>query len=127
MTTVSVKLGAFATEALARKLRSGGLPAAGDFEGVIQFYLGEKSTQAAGWAYPDFLRERRASDEVELELDVDGPLWGMLEAEARDQEVTVDRLLEHATLYYAAEIDAGRATARILEDLEREERPGDAS
>lgn len=120
MTKVRVKLGAFAAEALARKLGNGGAPAPGDFERVIQFYLGEKSSEAPGWAYPDFLRERRASDEVELELSLKDALWGSLEAEAREQGVTVDRLLEHATLYYAAEMDAGRATARIIEELESE-------
>lgn len=120
MTKARVKLGAFAAEALARKLGNGGPPAPEDFERVIQFYLGEKSTEAPGWVYPDFLRERRASDEVELELNVKDALWESLEAEARAQNVTVDRLLEHAMLYYAAEMDAGRATARIIEELESE-------
>lgn len=120
MTKVRVKLGAFAAETLARKLGNGGPSAPGDFERVIQFYLAEKSREVPGWAYPDFLRERRPSDEVELDLSVEDSLWGSLEAEARDQDVTVDRLLEHAMLYYAAEMDAGRATARIIEDLESE-------
>ncbi len=120
MTKVRVKLGAFAAEALARKLGNGGALAPEDFERVIQFYLGEKSNEAPGWAYPDILRERRPSDEVELDLTVKDALWGALEVEAREQDVTADRLLGHATLYYAAEMDAGRATARIIEDLESE-------
>jgi hypothetical protein len=123
VTTVRVKLGAFAAEVLARKLGNGGPPGSQDFERVIQFYLGERGTRSAGWAYPDFLRERRAGDDVELELNIEDFLWMSLEAEARDQGVEVDRLLEHATLYFAAEMDAGRATERILEELGREEEP----
>jgi len=124
VTAIRVRVGAFATEALARKLGNGGAPGSEDFERVIHFYLSEKSTAPQGWEYPDFLRERRANDEVELHLKVKDLLWASLEAEARDQDVTVDRLLEHAMLYYAAGMDAGRATARILEDLE--EGPEDA-
>lgn len=122
MTKVRVKLGAFATEVLARKA-GGGPPGSGDFERVIRFYLGERRARPYGWAYPDFLRERRVSQDVELELAVEDLLWVSFEAEARDQGVTVDRLLEHATLYFAAEVDAGRATERILEEIEKEEEP----
>jgi hypothetical protein len=123
VTKVKVRLGAFAAEVLVRKLGNGGPLGSKDFERVIQFYLGERGTPAPGWAYPDFLRERRANDDVELDLNVDDLLWVSLEAEARAQDVAVDRLLEHATLYFAAELDAGRATKRILEEIEKEEEP----
>jgi hypothetical protein len=123
VTKVRVRLGAFAAEVLARKLGNGGAPGSQDFARVVQFYLSERSTRPPGWAYPDFLRERRPNDEVELDLNIEDPLWIALEAEARDQDVVVDRLLEHATLYFAAEMDAGRTTERILEELGREEEP----
>jgi hypothetical protein len=123
VTTVRVKLGAFAAEVLVRKLGSEGPLGSNDFERVIQFYLGERGTRAPGWAYPDFLRERRANDDVELDLNVEDLLWVSLEAEAREQDVAVDRLLEHATLYFAAELDTGRVAKRILEELGREEEP----
>lgn len=126
MTKVKVRLGAFAAEVLARKLGDGGPPGSRDFERVIQFYLGERGTRAPGWAYPDFLRERRASNDVELDLSIEDLLWTSLEAEAREQEVEVDRLLEHAMLYFAAEMDAGRATERILDEIEKEEEPEDS-
>jgi hypothetical protein len=126
VTMVRVKLGAFAAEVLARKLGSGGPPSSRDFERVIQFYLGERGARPPGWAYPDFLRERRAGEDVELDLNLEDLLWISLEAEAREQDVEVDRLLEHATLYFAAEMDAGRATERILEQIEKEEEPEDS-
>ena len=123
VTKARVRLGAFAAEVLARKLHNDGPPDSGDFERVIQFYLGERSSRPPGWAYPDFLRRHRASDEVELELNLGDSLWESFEAEAGEQGVDVDRLLEHAALYFAAEIDAGRATERILEEIEKEEEP----
>lgn len=126
MTTVRVRLGAFAAEVLARKLGNGGPPGSQDFERVIQFYLSERGTRPPGWVYPDFLRERRPSNDVELDLNLGDLLWISLEAEAREQDVAVDRLLEHATLYFAAEMDAGRATERILEEIEKEEEPEDS-
>ena len=123
MTTVRVKLGAFAAEVLVRKLGNGGPLRSQDFERVIRFYLSGRETRQPGWAYPDFLRERRAGEDVELDLSVEDSLWVALEVEAREQDVAVDRLLEHATLYFAAEMDTGRATERILEEIEKEDEP----
>lgn len=120
MTTVRVRLGAFAAEALTRKLGNGSEPGSADFAGVIRSYLKEKSSGATGWAYPEFMRDRAPSEEVELELSIEDSLWAALEEEAGAQDVPVERLLEHATLYYVAGVDAGRVTERILEDLEAE-------
>ena len=36
------------------------------------------------------------------------------EAEARRQGVTLEELLEHAVLYYLADLDAGRIAARVF-------------
>jgi hypothetical protein len=118
-----VRLGEFAAEALAHQLGNGSGLAPGDVERVIRFYLREKPVGASGWPYPRFLRDRASSEEVELELGVEDSLWNGLEAEAHEQGVAVERLLEHALLYYAAEIDAGRIAGRILEDFESEEEP----
>jgi hypothetical protein len=56
---------------------------------------------------------------VEVELEIDDSLWGQMEREAERQHVTVTQLLEHAALYYAAELDAGRLTERILDQLDQ--------
>jgi hypothetical protein len=75
-----------------------------------------------GWKFPSFLRDRGPSEEVELELSVDDNLWDSLEEEARSQGVSVRQMLEHAVLYFAAELNAGRVTQRILVDREEESR-----
>ena len=44
-------------------------------------------------------------------------LWKDFEGEATRQAVRVEQLAEHAAFYFAAEVDAGRITQRILDDL----------
>lgn len=123
MTKVKVKLGAFAGGMLAWKQQrdtgsgNGGQPSSADVVRVIRFYLREKEGEDIGWAYPDLLRQGRPEEEVEVELEIDESLWGQMEREAERQQVTVTQLLEHAALYYAAELDAGRLTERILDEL----------
>jgi hypothetical protein len=58
---------------------------------------------------------------VELELDIKDDLWHSFEAEAGRQDVSSQQLLEHAAFYFVAELDAGRITQRILDDLEATE------
>lgn len=122
MTTVRIRLGAFAGGMLAWKQQrdvgsgSGTLPNSDDVLKVIRFYLKEKGTGGTGWSYPDLLREGRPEEEIEVELDIEDSLWREVRAEAARQQVSVTQLLEHAALYYAAELDAGRLTERILDE-----------
>jgi hypothetical protein len=125
MTKVKVKLGAFAGGMLAwqhqRDIGSANAePSSADVVRVIRFYLRERGGERVGWAYPGLLRVGRPEEEVEVELEIDDSLWGRMESEAERQQVTVTQLLEHAALYYAAELDAGRLTERILDELDEE-------
>jgi hypothetical protein len=120
VTTVRIRLGAFAGGMLAwthqRDAGSGdgSQPNSDDVLRVIRFYLREKGTGGTGWSYPDLLREGSPEEEVEVELEIEDALWREMRAEASRQRVSVTQLLEHAALYYAAELDAGRLTERIL-------------
>jgi hypothetical protein len=66
------------------------------------------------------MRDREVGEEVELKLRIDRDLWRRLEEEAERQKVSLQKLLEHAALYAAAEVNAGRLTERILEEDEAE-------
>jgi hypothetical protein len=122
VTTVRIRLGTFAGGMLAWKHQrdagsgDGAQPNSDDVLKVIRFYLREKSTGGAGWSYPDLLREGNPAEEVEIELEIEDALWREMRAEASRQRVSVTQLLEHAALYYAAELDAGRLTERILDE-----------
>ncbi len=86
---------------------------------AFRLYLKDRDSKRSGWAYPAFLRKRESGG-VELELRVDDELLGALEAEAAEQEISISRMAEHAALYYAAELDAGHLTQRIVGDLDAE-------
>jgi hypothetical protein len=87
-------------------------------EGAVRLYLRDKGTGRPAWPYPGFLRGAEHAAEVEVELSVDPAIWRSFEAEAREQDVSVEQLAEHAAIYFAAELDAGRITQRILDDLD---------
>jgi hypothetical protein len=93
--------------------------AAARLEVAIRCYLGDRGSGRPAWPYPGFLRASETQQDVELSADVDAELFGSFAAEAERQSVSVQQLAEHAAFYLAAEIDAGRATQRILDDLER--------
>ena len=87
---------------------------------AVHIYLSDRDSGRPGWAYPDFMRDREVAEEVELKLRIDRDLWRRLEEEAERQKVSLQKLLEHAALYAAAEVNAGRLTERILEEDEAE-------
>lgn len=125
MSPVTVELGEFAINALAEERDRGAVHVPGRMTRAIRIYLGDKDSGRPGWPYPGFLAHEEVAERVRLELDVDAELWAEFEAEAERQGVTVPQLTEHAALYLAAEVNAGRITERIPDDLDEEERePG---
>jgi hypothetical protein len=111
--SVTVELGALAIDALGGK--QGSPPPAEELARAIHFYLNDSGRPGPGWTYPRFLRDRNTVG-VEFDLSLEDSLWNALEEEARTQGISLTQLLEHAALYYAAEVDAGRVTERILGD-----------
>jgi hypothetical protein len=120
---VNVRLGSFAREALVRE-QSGGPDAGGKAVSAaavraIRCYLEDKGTGGQGWRYPGFRRGDLEKDgKVGLRLSIDDGLWRALEAEAESQGVSSQQMIEHAALYFAAEVDAGRVTQRIIDDFD---------
>lgn len=108
---VTVALSALALEAL-----GGGDPSL-RMENALLCYLGDSESGRPAWSYPGFLRGSETRGDVEIEIEIEAPLWRSFEEEAARQGVSVEQLAEHAAFYYEAELDAGRVTRRILEDL----------
>jgi hypothetical protein len=124
---VIVRLSQLAFEALAGEEPSGSPRAPVRAGSAVRIYLNDKGSDRPAWPYPGFLRGSETQEDIGLELLVDTDLWLQFEAEAARQGVTTQQLLEHAAFYFAAEIDAGRVTQRILDDLEaKDEREKDA-
>lgn len=112
---VSLRLG----ELSLKLLEGEGDDVAADLERAVRVYLSDSGSSNPGWPYPAALGVIKGQ-ETELELLLDESVWGRLEEEAAAQEVSASQLASHAVLYYAAEVDAGRVTQRILDRLEDE-------
>lgn len=112
---VSLSLSEFAFEALTREQGDVGAPSR--MEGALRCYLGDRGVDRPAWPYPGFLRGSEPQGDVEVELEVPGDLWRDFAEEASRQDVSIEQLAEHAAFYFAAELDAGRVTQRILDDL----------
>lgn len=115
---VTVDLSHLAFEALMGDEVGSELRAPVRMESALRCYLGDRGEDRAAWPYPGFLRGSEAKRDVQVEFDLDEDLWHGFEEEASAQGVSVGQLAEHAAFYFAAELNAGRLTERILEDLE---------
>jgi hypothetical protein len=115
---MSVSLGVFARKALAEEETREETPISASVVRAVRCYLNDKGLARPGWKFPSFLRDKGPSEEVKLELNIDEELWHTLEEEARSQGVSVRQMLEHAVIYFAAELNAGRVTQRLLADRE---------
>jgi hypothetical protein len=118
---VMLALSRLAVEALT--VQGAGATEGAMLEGALRYYLSDKDTERAAWPYPGFLRGSETEEQVRLEAEIDASLWWEFGEEAAGQGVTVEQLAEHAAFYFAAEVDAGRVTRRILVDLEQEDDP----
>jgi hypothetical protein len=115
---VSVALSRLAFEALMTGEASSKVQSPVRMRSALRCYLEDKGTDRPAWPYPGFLRAAETQGDEQVELDVDEDLWRDFETEASAQEVSADQLAEHAAFYVAAEVNAGRLTQRILDDLE---------
>jgi hypothetical protein len=70
-------------------------------------------------------RAKTRKHRVQVEFDDFG--WEKLTAEAGRQGTTVEELLNHAALYFLADIDEGRFSSRVLKGLEDHEDPDEAA
>jgi hypothetical protein len=122
MSPVKVELGEFAIEALAGERDRVAARVPERMALAVRIYLGDRESGRPGWPYPGFLPHREVAQRTTMELDVDEGLWEEFVAEAGRQEVTVTQLSEHAALYLAAEVSAGRITERVLDGLEWDDR-----
>jgi hypothetical protein len=85
---------------------------------ALRCYLGDRDADRPAWPYPGFLRGTEVQGDIRVQFEVGEDLWHDFEEEATAQGITVEQLAEHAAFYFAAELNAGRLTERILEDLE---------
>lgn len=115
---VNVRLDRFGLQALEDHLRATGESGADAVDVAVRYYLGDSDSGRAAWKVPRKMIRSDPDEEIELELD--GHLHGELERESRRQRVTPDLLAMHALMYYLADLDSGRAAARLGDAINRD-------
>jgi len=118
--SVTVELSEFAIQALEGEEGPASEHVPARLARGIRYYMCERESGRIAWRYPDFLRRKRPGKLLEVELKVDDELWSSLEDEAARQGVTSQQMVEHAALVYASDVNAGRITQRILDQLNEE-------
>ena len=115
---LALPLGDFSVEAL--RGAAGGSPTLdGVTRQALYYYLADRDGGRAAWPYPRFMKGDGAADagEVTVAIEVDDDAWEAFAREAAEQQVSPERLLGHAVLYFAADVEAGRVARRVLDQL----------
>jgi hypothetical protein len=115
---VTLRLERFGQEALEDYVRGTGGSNAVALHAAVRYYLDDSGSGRAAWRVPPLAREEAVAGATEIELDDD--LHAQLELEARRQRVTPDLLAAHALLYFLADLDSGRAAARLGAAIKRD-------
>jgi hypothetical protein len=118
MKSVNVRLDRFGTEALEEHLRGTGESPSGALDLAVRYYLGDAGSGRMAWKVPPHAGVPDPSDVVEVELGDE--LHEELRRESRRQRVSVDVLAVHALMYYLADLDSGRAAARLGDAIDRD-------
>jgi hypothetical protein len=85
---------------------------------AVRYYLGDADSDRVAWHVPR--KMTRADPAEELELGLDDDLHEQLRREARRQHVSPDTLAMHALMYYLADLDSGKAAARLGDAMNRD-------
>ena len=113
---IRVSLGNFGSGSLEQQARSLDVPASALVQQAALYYLAVLGSERSSIRLPRFAREAPAGGEgVDMIVELEEADWGALEVEAVHQRVDVERLIEHATLLFLADIHSGRVALRMIE------------
>jgi hypothetical protein len=121
--SLRLELDDFGKEALEARVRSGSTRAA-VIRTAARYYLADRGSGRVAWRPPLFARRGDPAARAVTDVELDEDTMEALEEEARRHGMAADRLAEHALLYFLADLDSGRAAARLGDALESEGRPG---
>jgi hypothetical protein len=79
---------------------------------AARYYLADRDSGRVAWHVPPFLR-RGDPNGAGTDVELDEATTKALEDEVRRQGIAPGRLVEHALLYFLADLDSGRAGLRF--------------
>jgi hypothetical protein len=110
--SVRLELDHFGKEALEAQVRSGGSRDAVT-RTAVRYYLADRESGRVAWRPPRFIHSADRPVGAVTDVKLDEATMEALEEEARHQCLAAHRLAEHALLYFLADLDSGRAAARL--------------
>jgi hypothetical protein len=81
---------------------------------AVRYYLSDRDSGRMALRVPRLSGGGAREPAMELELELDDDAWRELDEEAQRQGVSLERLLEHAVVYFLVDLDAGRVERRML-------------
>jgi hypothetical protein len=104
---LKVQLDDFGKEALRAQMR-GRRSRDAVIRTAARYYLADRDSGRVAWRVPPFVR-RGDPNGAGTDVELDAATKEALEEEARRQGIAPGRLVEHALLYFLADLDSGRA------------------
>jgi hypothetical protein len=111
MAEITLRLDRFGHNALDAYVRGSRSSPGEALHTAVGYYLADSGSGRAGWRVPEPARTPASGEAFEVDLDQE--LYDELELESRRQELTPDLLAVHALMYFLADLDSGRAAARL--------------
>jgi hypothetical protein len=108
---VKLQLDDFGKEALEAQM-GGGTSRDAVIRTATRYYLGDRDSGRVAWRVPPFV-PRGDPNGAGTDVELDEATTEALEEEARRQGIAPGRLVEHALLYFLADLDSGRAELRF--------------
>jgi hypothetical protein len=83
------------------------------------YYLADRDAERPTWPVPSFASAPVVpdGDSARVTIELDDETWKVVAEEAERQRVSAERLIEHALLYFLADLDSGRIADRLDEVL----------
>jgi GNAT superfamily N-acetyltransferase len=111
---VTLQLDDFGKKALEAQLR-GGSSRDAVVRAAARYYLADRESGRVAWRAPLFVRSVDP-DGAGTDVELDEGTMEALEREARRQGIPASRLVEHALLYFLADVDSGRAALHLADE-----------
>lgn len=111
---ISITFDEFGWNVLEEEARAEGLELGRLVSLACAYYRSERATERMATLVPRFDQSAAERETRLLELELDAQSLRVLEQEAQQQELELERLIEHAAIFYLADLDAGRVAERVI-------------
>ena len=111
---ISIRFDEFGWSELEREASAEGLQLDRLVSLACAYYKSELANERMATLVPRFDQSAAERETRTLELELDAESLRLLEQEAERQELALERLIEHAAIFYLADLDAGRVATRVI-------------